>query len=194
MTKKQTRVELRSYEIRVDEIDGKYIEGRLVPYGVWTDIGPFREKFVKGAFGDYLDAGGDVIYNYGHDRTAIMGRRSSGTLVVEERGDGVYGRLEIPDTSLGRDMRVMIDRGDITGHSVEFVTHSDRWEMIDDVEHRTVLKADLPGVALTANPAYKDTTAALRSLGQWREHEDEVKRAEIARRMKMRAARFRASG
>lgn len=184
-------IEIRSFEVRVSGVDGDHIEGMLVPYGVWADIYGFRERFERGAFAEYLAAGKDVIYNYGHDRKAIMGRRSSGTLEVSDRDDGLWGRLLIPDTQLGRDMRVMIQRGDVGGHSIEFLTVSERWETIDRIEHRTILKAELPGVALTGTPAYKETSAAVRSLEQWREHQAEAEARARVERMKMRERELR---
>lgn len=188
---KTQQIEIRSFEVRIEEADDAHIEGLLVPYDVWTDVGGFREKFAPGAFTEYLSGGGDVVYNYAHDRRAMMGRRESGTLEVEERDDGVHGRLLIPDTQLGRDMRVMIGRGDIRGHSIEFWAVSDRWETLDGIEHREVTKAELPGVALTGTPAYKDTTAALRSLDHYREQRDEAERKAIRAAMRTREARLR---
>lgn len=159
-------VELRSFDTEIQG-DDTAIEGLLVPYDRYADIAGFRERFAKGAFREYLAAGGDVIYNYAHDRSAILGRRESGTLTIEERDSGLWGRVELPDTTLGRDIRVMVKRGDIRGHSIEFIPVDDGWELKDGIDHRTITRAHLPGVALVARPAYADTTAALRSRDEW---------------------------
>lgn len=178
------------------------IEGRAVPYGVWTRIGSmFEERFEPGAFTEYLAGGGDVVYNYHHQREAIMGRRSSGTLDVEERDDGVYISLDIPDTQLGRDMREMVRRGDITGHSIEFKTMEDMWEYAREsgegedaleMDRRTVMVAELPGVALTWDPAYADTSAALRSREAARDASKQQPAATDSNAARLREAEARA--
>lgn len=157
--------------LQVRDEGGPVIEGLAVPYGVWTDWGPFRERIAAGAFTDYIESGADVVYNYGHERNQILGRRSSGTLGVRDEADGVHVRLELPDTTLGRDVAVMVARGDITGHSIEFTCDADEWRTADGRDERTVLRGGLPGVALVGHPAYASTTAALRSREAWQKAE-----------------------
>lgn len=169
-------IDRRQYAIERPEIreegDQRFIEGLAVPYNRWTTIGAwFREKFEPGAFRAYLtDPDSDVRYNYGHERNSLMGRRRSGTLTVWEREDGLYVRLEVPNTTLGRDMIEMIRRGDIQGHSIEFYAKQETWRYADadgnedlELDERIVTEATLPGVALVADPAYEDASAALRS-------------------------------
>lgn len=168
-----TQADRRIYQVELravgDGETGPRIEGLAVPYGVWTDIGPFRERVAPGAFREYLaNPANDVVYNYGHDRNAILGRRASGTLEVRDDDQGVHVSLELPDTTQGRDLAVMIRRGDIAGHSIEFTTAADEWRQGDDGrDERTVVKGGLPGVALVGQPAYPTTTAAMRSLEAW---------------------------
>lgn len=187
---KQT-ADRRVYEVEVravtDGEQGPRIEGLAVPYGVWTDLGPFRERVAAGAFREYLgNPENDVVYNYGHDRNAIMGRRSSGTLQVRDDDEGVHVSLELPDTTMGRDLAVMVRRGDIRGHSIEFTTTQDEWRNEDGKDSRTVVRGGLPGVALVGNPAYSTTTAAMRSLEDW--HRGRVVRSvEQARLMRAQA-------
>jgi HK97 family phage prohead protease len=195
---KQTDVrvfQVGQLELRNEGGYGRHIEGLAVPYGVWTDLGPFREMIAPGAFDAYLESGADVVYNYGHDRNAILGRRSSGTLGVRSDSDGVHVRLELPDTTQGRDLAVMIERGDITGHSIEFTTDVDEWESGGGQDSRTVKRGGLPGVALVGQPAYATTTAAMRSRQAWHKTEaDRVLRSIDAARLQYAQALLRGHG
>jgi HK97 family phage prohead protease len=177
-------IERRSFVIETPEIreaEGDRparIEGLAVPYNRWTTIGGmFREMVEPGAFRAYLaDPANDVRYNYGHHRLNIMGRRSSGTLRVEDRDDGVHVSLDVPDTQLGRDMLVLVRRGDLQGHSMEFYAVGERWDYARDgsgeLDRRTITEAKLPGVALVDDGAYQDTTVALRHREAYRDDPD----------------------
>jgi len=163
-------------KIELREGDGPpRLEGMAVPYGVAANIhGPrgFTETIAPRAFREYLEGGGDVVYNYGHVPHQVLARRNAGTLDVREDDSGVYVSLELPDTQLGRDVAVMVRRGDASGQSIEFTTArgGDEWAERGGKLARTVHRGGLPGVALVARPAYPQTTVAMRSLEQWQQH------------------------
>jgi hypothetical protein len=132
-----------------------------------VDLGGFTEEVAPGAFSKSLRAD-DVIAVVEHDPALILGRTSAKTLTLSEDPSGLKMEIDLPDTSAGRDIRVSVQRGDIKGASFKFQTITDSWEMRDGVSHRTLIEARLFDVCPVANPAYPDTSIAMRSLDEWR--------------------------
>ncbi|CDM23867.1 phage prohead protease, HK97 family [Castellaniella defragrans 65Phen] len=62
----------------------------------------------------------------------------------------------------------MIQRGDVAGCSFGFTVPDggDRWEQRSGTFLRELLRVDLREITLTSDPAYTDTTVALRSLDE----------------------------
>lgn len=91
---------------------------------------------------------------------------SAGTLRLKEDFKGLAFEVDLPDTSIGRDLAVLVQRGDVTGASFGFITPSggDRWQRRDDKPLRELLSVDLHEITITSAPAYADTSVALRSL------------------------------
>lgn len=61
--------------------------------------------------------GGDVIAVVNHDPGLLLGRTSSGTLRLAVQAEGLAFELDLPDTTLGRDVRTLVQRGDLYGMS-----------------------------------------------------------------------------
>jgi hypothetical protein len=76
--------------------------------------------------------------------------------------------IDIPDTTIGRDLVVNVDRGDIKGASFGFRTISDDWKTLNGKAHRTLIEAQLRDVSPVTFPAYPDTSVAMRSLDSWK--------------------------
>lgn len=166
-------------ELRVIEEAGqpKRIRGLAVPYGAMSDdLGGFREMFVRGAFGDSLT--GEVRADVEHDRTMLLGRSSKGTLKLEERKEGLYAEITVPDTQRGRDVLADVANGNLDAMSIGFVDADGEFRNKSGQLVREVSKAKLTAVTLTAFPAYRQTagTLALRSLEQHRNQEAEAER------------------
>src|SRR4051794_444020 len=67
------------------------------------DLGGFRERIVPGAGATSLRQE-DVYATFNHDVRALLGRLSSGTLRAGEDSEGGWYELDLPDTSVGRDV------------------------------------------------------------------------------------------
>jgi HK97 family phage prohead protease len=63
---------------------------------------------------------------------------------------------------------ILVDRGDIQGCSFGFrvAPGGDRWEDVNGRMVRELLNVDLAEITLTADPAYQDTSVAIRSMPQ----------------------------
>ena len=154
-------------ELRVEQTgDGKpKIIGYAAVFNARSkDLGGFVEEIAPGAFTDALAADGEVLALVDHDPGKVLGRRSAGTLRMAQDEKGLRVEIDPPDTSVGRDAVENIRRKDIKGMSFRFPRGAkDSWRMdgVDTV--RTVHKAGLRDVTVTAVPAYDDTTASLRT-------------------------------
>lgn len=133
------------------------------------DLGGFVERIMPGAFTRSLTKPDQIRALYEHDQQRMLGRVGSGTLKLQENSKGLYFELELPDTSYARDLGVLVERGDINGCSFGFQvpTGGDHWELRDGQLTRDLLNVDLREITITGNPAYLDTTVAVRSMEDW---------------------------
>lgn len=128
-------------------------------------IGDFVEIVRRGAFAKTLTAGGNIRALWHHQHDALLGTTRSGTLKLLEDAHGLRFELALPDTSHGRDLAVLVERGDVAGCSFGFRVPEggDRWEQRGGQLVRELLTVDLFEVTLTHDPAYADTSVAKRS-------------------------------
>lgn len=156
---------------------------------------PIYEQFDPGAFDHIVgrhrnDPRGsvDVLGLFNHDENQVLSRTTSGTLQLEKADRGLAYSMDLPETTLARDLAVLVRRGDIAGSSFAFSIRGgdagQSWERrADGAMIRTVKAADLYDVSVVTRPAYPASTAALRSLERWRsEHLTDAERNEIAER------------
>jgi HK97 family phage prohead protease len=132
-----------------------------------VDLGGFTEEVAPGAFAKSIRAD-DVVALVDHDSSMILGRMSAKTLALSEDATGLRMEIDLPDTSVGRDVAVSVKRGDIRGASFGFRTIADEWNTKGGMAHRTLLEAQLRDVSPVTFPAYPDTSVAMRSLDVWK--------------------------
>lgn len=151
-----------SLEIRAR---GRRLEGHAALFGVEARIadtrrGLFRETIRPGAFASSL--GGDVLALRDHDLGRVLGRTQSKTLRLSEDSRGLAFDLDVPDTTEGRDVLAMAERGDLGGMSFGFDVPAggDAWAG-DRRELRNVALLEISVVS--AWPAYPGTTVQARS-------------------------------
>jgi len=196
MTTKPEGAEQRSVVLPVEcraGDDGKVTAaGYAAIFGETADIGGyFREIVARGAFTSSLRTA-DVRAYFDHDRGRVLGRSSSGTLRLQEDQKGLAVEIDLPDTSDGRDVRTLIERGDISGMSFGFSVLKQEWDETVDPPTRTILEVDLREVSIVSEPAYDGTSIALRSLEDARkETRRQHNAAAFARRKAESEARFR---
>ena len=158
-----------NFERRFDgtsSIKGRLVEGHASVFNSRIKLGPgIFEIVAPGAFQDSLKAKQDVRLLVDHDSSKLLGRRSAGTLRLSEDDHGLAVSADLPPTSLGNDVAILMERGDLTGMSFQFETPpaEEEWSKVKGGELRTLKKLNLIDVSLVTFPAYPDATAALRS-------------------------------
>ena len=104
-------------DITAAEADGqRVLSGRATVYGVKRiDTGDSWEIITAaGAFKETLDAGAeDVKFLYQHDRAQVLGSVSGGSMTLNDKADGLYFSVTLPETQLGRDTYELVARRDI---------------------------------------------------------------------------------
>lgn len=115
------------------------------------------ETIGRTAFDGLLD--GDVIAVVNHDPGLLLGRTASGTLRLSVEAEGLAFELDLPDTQLGRDVRELVRRGDLSGMSFSATVGTvDRSK--GGVTH-SQFKA-LHDVSVVTMPAYLGTSVVAR--------------------------------
>ncbi|RUW49798.1 HK97 family phage prohead protease [Mesorhizobium sp. M1A.F.Ca.ET.072.01.1.1] len=185
-----TDIEKRSGQLGVEfrEADGKRtLVGYAVVWDSDTTIADyFVERIAPGAFTKALR--GDILALYDHDMGRVLGRTRSKTLRLSEDSHGLKVEIDVPDTSDGNDLWVLVGRGDVSGMSFAFRATKQEWDESGDMPTRTVIEAELFEVTATANPAYPDTTLAARSLEKAREDAGKTKKLADAAAARRRVA------
>lgn len=126
-------------------------------------LGPqgFTERIRQGAFSSSMSS--DVLALYNHDTEKLLGRTSSGTMLLREDDTGLKTEIRLPDTQLGRDVHTLVSRHDLRGMSFGFHVLSDRWN--PSRTERELLAIELHEVSVVAKPAYPSAVIEARSLG-----------------------------
>lgn len=133
------------------------------------DLGGFVERILPGAFTRTLTSPDNIRALYEHDTQRLLGRVGSGTLKLSEDSKGLRFELSLPDTSYARDLGILVERGDIAGCSFGFQVPEggDTWEMRSGQLTRDLIRVNLHEITITGNPAYLDTSVAVRSMEAW---------------------------
>lgn len=148
--------------------DGKmYIEG-MIPYNSDSEeMWGWKERIAPGAFKRTLNNKSKVYAFWGHDDTRILGASDNGSLILEDREDGLHFSVELRDTEAMRDYYEAVARGDVNGVSFGFFTEKEEWDQSSDPMLRTLKQVHLlevsPGVAFPAYPGAQ-SDAARRTL------------------------------
>lgn len=153
---------------------GKTLSGYAAVFNSEAVLGDFVEVIRQGAFAKSLATGANIRALYHHQGDALLGTSKSGTLQLREDGHGLAFELALPDTTHGRDLAVLVERGDVAACSFGFrvAKGGDRWEQRGAQLVRELLHVDLHEITLTHDPAYSDTTVAMRNRPHRQTHVD----------------------
>lgn len=139
---------------------GRRLEGYAAVFDREARIADFTEVVRPGAFADSL--AGDVLALVDHDTSRLLARTRSGTLRLAEDRRGLHFELDCPDTSLGRDVLALAERGDLGGCSFAFTVPAggETWRG----DRRELRRVNLHEISIVAAwPAYDGTTVQARS-------------------------------
>lgn len=120
---------------------------------------PGTETIARGAFDAALGRD-DVLALVDHNVSQLLGRTSNGTLRLRSDDHGLAFEVDLPDTTLARDVRALVARGDITGMSFSAMPGVVE-RTASGVVHRSFER--LADVSVVTMPAYEGTEVLARN-------------------------------
>ena len=160
------------------------ITGLAVVYNSTSEFMGMYEVIKRGALTEALKKDNEIFANVEHDNRQILAKRSNNSLKLNETEKGLEVEIHPTDTSYSRDLISNIKNGLIEGMSFSFslppVGGVDWSYDSNDVPVRTISKIDrLYDITLTSEPAYSETTVAMRDLKSFKEGLDKEKQKNI---------------
>jgi HK97 family phage prohead protease len=160
--------ELRA--VRAAEGGKRTLTGYAALYNVESpEYYGFVEEIAPGSFAAALRGEDDVRALVNHDPSLVIGRSTAGTLRLSDDAKGLRVEIDVPDTTVGRDLVTSIDRGDVNQMSFAFEVVRDEWSYRDangrSVTKRRLLEARLYDVSAVTYPWYPDTEISARARG-----------------------------
>lgn len=124
-----------------------------------VDLGGFYERVAPEAVDRTIAEGIDVVQLVDHDVAKPIGRLSAGTLRIRKTPKGLANTVsDPPNTTVGRDTVVSVQRREITSQSFGFNTLADDWELDGDLVVRTLLDMRVLETSIVLFPAYRTTS------------------------------------
>jgi len=163
----ERRVNTVEFDVRAGEAssDGMSFTGYAAVFNSPSEPLPFTEVIKEGAFKRSLKSRNEIKLFMNHNTDVVLGSTRSGTLQLSEDSRGLLAQAQLPDTTAGRDLSVLMQRGDVSSMSFGFSVppKGDNWS--SDGATRELHQVRLHEVSIvTGFPAYEATTASVRSL------------------------------
>lgn len=162
--KKETRIfNISQLSTRAEgEEKAVAIEGYAAVFNYKTSIGGWFDEVIEpGAFSRSLSDNGDIRALFNHNWDNVLGRTKSQTLELREDEKGLNFKVELPDTSVARDLTISMERGDINQCSFGFFITDEEWNYNVEPALRTIKEVELFEISIVSIPAYDDTEASL---------------------------------
>lgn len=153
-------------EFRAEETEGIAQILGMIPYNSRSlDLGGFTEEIAAGAFARSLRES-DQVALWAHDTSRPLGRRSKGTLTLEDTPKGLRISIVPPDTTWGRDAYESIKRGDVGQMSFGFNVPQggDQWREYGGKVIRSLVDVDLLEVSPVVFGAYPKSQSNTRDI------------------------------
>lgn len=139
---------------------------------LWTPRGSFREVILPGTINEELLARSSVELLYNHNPDSVMATTEAGTLDLTPTDEGlkVWARLDPEDPDVQR-LESKVRRRSVTKMSFAFAMDdeseaNDRWYEDEEggIWREISRMSELFDVSAVGRPAYRQTSAALRTL------------------------------
>jgi uncharacterized protein len=147
------------------EVSGDTLRGHAAVFGVMANLPQHYEQLDNSAFDNVIND--DVRALVNHNPSLLLARSKSGTLKLGVDKTGLAFEIpKLPNTSYARDLRELVERGDLDGMSFGFMPGEDEWSKAPDgrqLRTHTNLAA-LIDVSPVTFPAYTGTDVALRAV------------------------------
>lgn len=149
----------------------RYISGYAVVFE--QDSKPFWDEWIeridRNAFADTDMSDVRMVVDHGYSIQTLLARSHDGAGSLEITVDdiGVAFRFAVPNTSIGRDLVELIERGDVSECSFAFYVKEDRWTYAADdasakYDVRTILKVDkLVDLSIVVSGQYGQTSVSV---------------------------------
>lgn len=147
--------------------EGMRIGGYAAKYGPLSEnLGGFFERIDPGFFRKSEASGWeDVSSTYNHEDNLLLGTIRAGTLRLNSDRVGLAYEVDVP--AFRGDVYELVQRGDLWGSSFRFRATEDDWTLTSGGQPlRTLVAGLLFELGPVNTPAYKDTSAGLRSLAK----------------------------
>ncbi len=162
------RVQFSEFEIRSttgDDSDYMSFRGYAAVFNSPSQPLPFTEMVMPGAFKKSLRSRNNVRMYLNHDSSMLLATTRAGTLRLEEDSKGLLVDADLPPTTVGRDLSILMQRGDVDSMSFGFSVPRGGDKFSDDGSTRELREVRLYEVSVvTGFPAYEATSASVRSL------------------------------
>ena len=126
---------------------------------------PFIEQIQPGAFARTLKSRNNIRMYVNHNDSQLLASTRSGTLRLQEDSKGLLAEADLPMTTDGRNMSILLEQRIVDSMSFGFSVPrgGDTWS--PDGSRRTLTEVRLHEVSVvTGQPAYAATTASVRKL------------------------------
>lgn len=179
MSEKTTDKEVRAFPFTVEDVRAAEggrssdftIRGHASVFNTWYDLGFFRERVAKGAFDSVLSRDPHVLHTWDHDTSKTLSSTRNKTLELRADPKGLHMWSKVAPTSYAADLRVLMERGDVSQSSFAFTVAKDEWKITeegdDETVERTILEIgelyDVTTTAMGASPT-TDSQVASRTL------------------------------
>ncbi len=170
-SRNMAKLETRDFDAQIElrelpDGTGMTFSGYAAVFNSASEPLPFIERIAPGAFNRSLKARNDIKLLVNHDTGRVLASSRSGTLRLTEDTKGLRVEADLPDTTDGRDMAVLLKRGDLSAMSFGFSVPSNGDTWSSDGSERTLKSIRLHEVSVVAYPAYKASEASVRSFDQ----------------------------
>jgi HK97 family phage prohead protease len=162
MSNRETRDFETTFEIR-EEGDGMTFVGYAAKFDQPSEnLGGFVEYVERGAFSRSLKSRNDVMLLWNHDAGQPLASTRSGTMKLTEDEVGLRVEARLPQTTLGKDLAILLRDGIVGKMSFGFNVIKDSWN--PEGNERRLKSVRLFEVSAVVWPAYTQTSAAVRGL------------------------------
>lgn len=170
-------IEVRSFNVEFrNDPENRHIEGYGSVFNKRSlDLGGFTEVIAPGAFDGVIEESDVKCYLDHNPNRGILARsrNGEGSLTLSVDDEGLKYSFDAPHTALGDEVIEGLVRGDYSQSSFAFTVQDESWTKEEDGRYlRTITKVNrLYDVSIVADPAYPDTSVAMRSLDAFKAQE-----------------------
>lgn len=160
------RITFNEFELRATELgNGMSFSGYAAVFNSDSEPLPFIERIMPGAFAKSLKSRNNIRMYMNHDSSMLLGTTKAKTVRLTEDSKGLFVDADLPDTTAGRDLSVLMQRGDVDSMSFGFTVPQGGDRFSDDGSRRELKQIRLYEVSVvTGFPAYAATSAQVRSF------------------------------